>query len=50
MYNTPLDSIKGDLSPRASQTLYFYNKNGNNISDRETPVELSLEPQYGAAP
>ena len=47
IYNTLLDSNDGDLSPHASQTIYFSNKNENKISDRETPVELlSLELQY----
>ena len=51
IYNTLLDSNKGDLSPYASQTIYFSNINENKISDRETPVELlSLEPQYGTEP
>ena len=49
IYNT--DSNEGDLSPHASQTIYFSNINENKISDRETPVELlSLEPQYGTEP
>ena len=40
-----------DLSPHASQTIYFSNIKENKISDRETPVELlSLEPQYGTEP
>ena len=51
IYNTLLDSNEGDLSPHASQTIYFSNINENKISDRETPVELlSLEPQYGTEP
>ena len=51
IYNTVLDSNEGDLSPHASQTIYFSNINDNMISDRETPVELlSLEPQYGTEP
>ena len=46
-----IDSNEGDLSPHASQTIYFSNINDNKISDRETPVELlSLEPQYGTEP
>ena len=48
IYNTLLDSNEGDLSPHASQTIYFSSMNENKISDRETPVELlSFEPQYG---
>ena len=48
MYNTLLDSNEGDVGPHASQTMYLSNLNDNNISDRETPVELSsLEPLYG---
>ena len=48
IYNTLLDSNEGDLSPHASQAIYFSTINENKISDRETPVELlSLEPQYG---
>ena len=51
IYNTLLDSNEGDLSPHASQTIYFSNINVNKLSDRETPVEsLSLEPQYGTEP
>ena len=51
IYNTLLDSDEGDLSPHASQTMYFSNINENKILDRETPVELlSLEPQYGTEP
>ena len=51
IYNTLLDSNKVDLSPHASQTIYFSSINNNKISDRETPVELSsLEPQYGSEP
>ena len=51
IYNTLLDSNEGDLSPHASQTIYFSNINESKISDRETPVELlSLEPQYGTEP
>ena len=51
IYNTLLDSNEGDLSPHASQTIYFSNINENKISDSETPIELlSLEPQYGAEP
>ena len=51
IYNTLLDSNEGDLSPHASQTIYFSNMNENKISDRETTVELSsLEPQYGTEP
>ena len=51
IYNMLLDSDEGDLSPHASQTMYFSNINENKISDRETPVELlSLEPQYGTEP
>ena len=47
IYNTLLDSNEGDISPHVSQTIYFSSINENNISDRETPVELlSLEPQY----
>ena len=41
IYNRLLDSNEGDLSPHASQTIYFSNINENKISDRETPVELS---------
>ena len=40
IYNTLLDSNEGDLSPHASQTIYFSKINENKISDRETPVEL----------
>ena len=40
IYNTPLDSIEGDLSPHTLQTIYFSNINENKISDRETPVEF----------
>ena len=51
IYNTRLGSNEGDLSPHASQTIYFSNINANKISDRETPLELlSLEPQYGTEP
>ena len=51
IHNTLLDSNEGDLSPHASQTIYFSNINENTISDRETPVELlSLEPHYGTEP
>ena len=51
IYNTLLDSNEGDLSPNASQTIYFSDINENKISDRETPVELlSLELQYGTEP
>ena len=51
IYNTLLDPNEGDLSPHASQTIYFSNINENKISDRETHVELlSLEPQYGTEP
>ena len=51
IYNTPLDSNEGDLSPHASQTIYFCNINENEISDRETPVKLlSFEPQYITEP
>ena len=51
IYNTLLDSNEEDLTPHASQTIYFSNLNENEISDRETPVELlSLEPQYGTDP
>ena len=51
VYNTLLDSNEGDLSPHASQTIYFSIINENKIPDRETPVELlSLEPQYGTEP
>ena len=51
IYNTPLDSNEGDLSPHASQTIYYCNINENEISDRETPVKLlSLEPQYSTEP
>ena len=51
IYNTLLDSNEGDLSPHASQTIYFSTINENKISDRKTPVELlSLEPQYGTEP
>ena len=35
IYNTPLDSIEGDLSPHTLQTIYFSNINENKISDRE---------------
>ena len=48
IYNTLLDSNEGDLSPHASQTIYF---SYINKRDRETPVKLlSLEPQYGTEP
>ena len=51
IYYTLLDSNEGDLSPHASQTIYFSNINENKISNRESPVELlSLEPQYGTEP
>ena len=51
IYNTLLDSNEGDVSPHASQTIYFSNINENKSSDRETLVELlSLEPQYGTEP
>ena len=51
LYNTLLDSNEVDLSPHASQIIYFSNINENKILDRETPVELlSLEPQYGTGP
>ena len=35
IYNTLLDSNEGDLSPHASQTIYFSNMNENKISERE---------------
>ena len=51
IYSTLLNPNEGDLSPHASQTIYFSNINENKILDRETPVELlSLEPQYGTEP
>ena len=51
IYNTLLDSNEGDLSPHASQTIYFSYINKKRISDRETPVKLlSLKPQYGTEP
>ena len=40
IYNTLLDSNEGDLSPHASQKIYFSNIIENKISNRETPVEL----------
>ena len=40
IYNTLLDSNEGDLSPNASQTIYFSNINENKISDGETSVKL----------
>ena len=40
IYNTLLDSNEGDLSPHASQTIYFSKIKENKIPDRETPVEL----------
>ena len=43
MCNTLLDSHEGDLTPHTSQTICFSNINENKTSDRETPVELSLE-------
>ena len=49
IYNTLLDSNEGDLSPRASQAIYFSNMNEIKISDREILQKLvSLEPYYGA--
>ena len=46
-----IDSNEGDLSPHASQAIYFSSINDNKISDRETPVKFfSLEPQYGTEP
>ena len=38
IYNTLLDSNEGDLSPHASQTIYFSIVNENKISDIKTPV------------
>ena len=40
IYSTLLDSNEEDLSPHASQTIYFSNMNENKISDRGTPVKL----------
>ena len=49
--NRLLDLNEGDLSPHASQMICFSNKNENEISDGETPVELLLsEPQHGTVP
>ena len=42
IYNTLLDSNEGDLSPHASQTIYFSNINENKVSDRETPGRIIM--------
>ena len=34
IYNTPLDSNEGDLSPHTSQTIYSSKTNENKMSDR----------------
>ena len=43
-------SVNENLGPQTSHTIYFSNIDENKISDRETPVELSLEPPYGTEP
>ena len=40
IYNTLLDSNEGDLSPCASQAIYFSNMNEIKISDREILEKL----------
>ena len=39
--------MEGDLCPHTSQKIYSSSIIGNNISDRETPVESSFELEYG---
>ena len=50
IYNTLLDSNKGDLSPHTSQTIYFSKTNENKISDKEASVGEVVELESGIEP